>query len=107
MSEFAGLLSERVRIERPVELRTVTALQADGWEEVATCRASVVAEGAGPESEAMALSSAARFRVTIRWRDGVALGQRVVWRGRYLLVKQRIDDPRTPDRILLRCEEMR
>ena len=107
MSEFAGTLNQRIRIERPVDLRTDGGLQKAGWESVATCLAAVVAEGAGPETEAMALSAMPRFRVTIRRRDGIGVGQRVVWGERAMLVRQRIDDPATPDRILLRCEEMR
>ena len=107
MSEFAGTLNERILIERPTDLRTDSGLQQAGWEPVATCLAAIVAEGAGTEAEAMALSAMPRFRVTIRLRDGIGVGQRVTWRDRSMLVKQRIDDPRRPDRIELRCEELR
>ena len=107
MSEFAGTLKERVRIERPVALRTASGLQQAGWEEVARCLAEIVPEGAGAEAEAMSLSAMARFRVTIRRRDGISVGQRVTWKDRAMLVRQRIDDPRLPDRIMLRCEEVR
>jgi head-tail adaptor len=107
VTEFAGTLKQRIQIERPVDLRTDSGLQQAGWEAVASCLAAIIAEGAGPEAEAQALSSMPRFRVTIRWRDGIAVGQRVIWGTRAMLVKQRIDDPATPDRILLRCEEMR
>lgn len=107
MSEFAGSLKERIAIERAVDLRTSSGLQQAGWEPIATCLAAIVAEGAGAEAEAMALSAMPRFRVTIRRRDGVAVGQRIVWGNRKMLVRQRIDDPKLPDRILLRCEEVR
>jgi SPP1 family predicted phage head-tail adaptor len=107
MSEFAGTLKERIIIEKPTEVRTASGLQTAGWEQVARCLAAIVAEGAGAEAEAQALSAMARFRVTIRLREGIAVGQRVTWAGRAMLVKQRIDDPMLPDRILLRCEEVR
>jgi len=107
MTEFAGTLKERVRIERPVTRRTASGLQEAGWEEVARCLAEIVPEGAGAEAEAMSLSAMPRFRVTIRRRDGISVGQRVTWKGRAMLVRQRIDDPRAPDRIMLRCEEVR
>jgi head-tail adaptor len=107
VNEFAGTLKERIIIERPADLRTASGLQTAGWEIVARCLAAIVAEGTGAEAEAMALSAMPRFRVTIRRRDGIAVGQRVIWGDRAMLVKQRIDDPRLPDRILLRCEEMR
>ena len=107
MSEFAGALKERIRIERPVALRTELGMQSAGWETVALCLAAIVAEGAGPETEAMALSAMGRFRVTIRRRDGIAVGQQIRWGERVLSIRQRIDDPKLPDRILLRCEEVR
>jgi head-tail adaptor len=107
MTEFAGTLKQRIRIERPVDLRTEGGLQQPGWEHVYDCLAAIVAEGAGPEAEAQALSAMPRYRVTIRQRDGIAVGQRVTWGTREMLVKQRIDDPATPERILLRCEELR
>ncbi|HEU4956920.1 MAG TPA: phage head closure protein [Sphingomicrobium sp.] len=107
MSEFAGTLKERIAIERPAELRSPSGLQQPEWEPVARCLAAIVAEGAGPEAEAMALSAMPRFRVTIRSRDGISIGQRVIWGNRKMLVRQRMDDPTLPDRILLRCEEVR
>ena len=107
MTEFAGTLKHRIRIERPVDLRTDSGLQQPGWELVCDCLAAIVAEGAGPEAEGQALSAMPRFRVTIRMRDGIAVGQRVIWGNRAMLVKQRIDDPAAPDRILLKCEEVR
>jgi len=107
MNEFAGTLKQRIRIERPVDLRTDSGLQQPGWERVCDCLAAIVAEGTGAEAEAQALSAMPRYRVTIRCREGVAVGQRVVWETRAMLVKQRIDDPAAPDRILLRCEEVR
>ena len=107
MSEFAGTLKERVVIERPTDLRTPSGLQTAGWEQVARCLAAIVAEGAGTEAEAMTLSAMARFRVTIRKRGGIQVGQRLTWGARTMLIRQCIDDPRFPERLLLRCEEMR
>jgi head-tail adaptor len=107
MSEFAGTLKERIIIERHAGLRTASGLQTAGWEPIARCLAAIAAEGAGAEAEAQALSAMPRYRVTIRRRDGIAVGQRLIWGARAMLVKQRIDDPKLPDRILLRCEEMR
>ena len=107
MSEFAGTLRERILIERPTSLRNEMGLQEAGWEEVCRCLASVMLDSVGPEAEAQALSSMPRFKVTIRWREGIAIGQRVTWSGRALMVRQLLDDPRTKDRIVMRCEEVR
>lgn len=107
MSEFAGTLNERITIERPVGARTPMGVQQSEWEQVCRCLASVALEGAGVESEAQALSAMPRYRVTIRKRDGIAIDQRISWRGRVMMVRQMLDDPRTRDRIEMRCEEVR
>lgn len=107
MSEFAGTLRERVVIERPVSTRNAMGLQESGWEDVCRCLAAVTLESVGAESEAQALSSMPRYRVTIRKRDGIGLNQRIRWNGRSLVVRQMLDDPRAKDRIVMRCEEVR
>jgi len=106
-TEFAGTLRERVLIERPISLRNAMGLQEPGWEQVCRCLASVVLDSVGPEAEAQALSAMPKFKVTIRARDGIAIDQRITWNGRKLMVRQLLDDPRTKDRITMRCEEVR
>lgn len=105
--EFAGLLRERIVIEALTEERNAIGAQLPSWEVVARCLAAVAPEGAGAEAEGQALSAMPRFKVTIRVRDGIAVGQRLRWSGRLLNIRQRIDDPALPDRIALRCEEVR
>jgi head-tail adaptor len=105
--EFAGTLRERIVIERAISLRNAMGLQEPGWEQVCRCLASVTLESVGPESEAQSLSAMPRYRVTIRRRDGVSIDQRVIWNSRKLMVRQLLDDPRTKDRIVMRCEEVR
>ena len=107
MSEFAGTLRERIRIERPISVRNEMGLQEPGWEQVCSCPASVALESVGQESEGQALSAMPKFRVTIRSRDGIALDQRISWNGRYFMVRQLLDDPRAKDRIVMRCDEVR
>ena len=105
--EFAGRLRERVVVEALAGERNALGAQLPIWVVVAGCLAAVGPEGAGAEAEGQALSAMARFRVTIRVRDGIEVGQRVWWRKRLLTIRQRIDDPGLPDRITLRCEEIR
>lgn len=105
--EFSGLLSERITIERPVSLRNEMGLQQPGWERVCRALASITLDSLAAEAEGQALSAMPRYRVLIRWRPGLALGQRIGWRGRYLIVRQLREDPRRRDRLLLRCEEAR
>ena len=107
MSEFAGTLRERVIIERPLSSRNAMGLQEPGWEEVCRCLAAVTLETVGAESEGQALSAMPRYRVTVRFHEGIGVGLRVRWRGRSLMVGQLLDDPRARDRIVMRCEEVR
>lgn len=105
--EFAGRLRERIAIEKAVAGRTPTGTQIAGWEQIVRCLAAITPEGAGAEREGMALSAMQRFAVLIRRRDGIQPGQRVQWGERWLSIRQVIEDPRTPDRMTLRCEEVR
>ena len=107
MSEFAGTLRERIVIEQPISVRNEMGLQEPGWEEVCRCLASIALESVGQQSEGQALSAMPKFRVTIRWREGIAIDQRISWNGRKLMVRQLLDDPRAKDRITMRCEEVR
>jgi head-tail adaptor len=107
MTEFTGTLRERILIERAISVRNEMGLQEPGWEDVCRCLASVVLESVGQESLGQALSAMPRFRVTIRWREGIALDQRISWNGRYFMVRQLLDDPRSKDRIVMRCDEVR
>ncbi len=105
--EFAGLLRERVVIEALTAERNAIGAQLPDWVVVARCLASVAPEGVGAEAEGQALSAMARFKVMIRVREGIQVGQRIRWGGRVLGIRQRVDDPALPDRITLRCEEIR
>ncbi len=107
MSEFAGTLRERIMIERPIEERNAMGLSSGGWEAVARCLAAVVPDGAGAEREGMALSAMARFKVSIRPREGIAIDQRILWGNRVLMIRQMSDEPQRGDRIVMRCEEVR
>ena len=105
--EFAGTLRERILIERPVEERTAMGLQEAAWVPVCRALAAIEPDGAGSEAEAQALSAMPRFRVTMRPRVGVAVGQRVSWGAVRLTIRQLLENPLDKDRILLRCEQVR
>lgn len=106
-AEFAGTLRERILIVRPTEVRTSTGVQQYGWHKVADCLASIVPEGAGAEAQGMALSAMPRFVVTIRRREGIAIDQQVRWGTRSFAIRQLVADPRSPERVVMRCEEVR
>lgn len=107
MTEFAGTLRERIVIENPVSSRNAMGLQEPGWEELCRCLAAIAPESVGAATVGQALSAMPVYRVTIRRRDGIGIGQRITWKCRSLIVRQLLDDPAAKDRIVLRCEEMR
>ena len=105
--EFAGTLRERILIERPVEERTAMGLQEAAWLPVCRALAAIEPDGAGAEAEGQALSAMPRFRVTLRPRDGIEVGQRVSWGALRLAIRQLLENPLDKDRIVLRCEQVR
>jgi head-tail adaptor len=105
--EFAGALRERILIERPVARRTAMGLQEDGYEKVCRALAAIEPDGAGAEAEAQALSAMPRFRVTMRPRDGIAVGQKITWGDIQLMIRQLLHNPLERDRLVLRCEQVR
>lgn len=107
MSEFAGLLRETIVLLRREDVRSPEGLLTGEWHAYATCPAAVAPDGSGPEAEGMSLSAMPRYRITIRFRSNVSVDHQVRWKGRLLSVRQSIEDPRTPDRLVLRCEELR
>lgn len=107
MGEFAGTLRERITFERQVAARSAAGLRDGGWERFADCLAAVAFDTIGAEAEGMSLSAMPRFRVAIRTRDGIEVDQRVRWKGRLLMIRQILSDPRMPDRLTLKCEEVR
>lgn len=106
-SGLAALLRERIVIEKPSDERNAMGLPEPAWTVFAERRASVVPEGAGSESEGMALSAMPRFRVTLRPVEGLTIEHRVKWNGRTMMIRQIDDDPRLKDRLTLRCEVLR
>lgn len=107
MSEFAGTLRERIRIERRVESRSAAGLSNEEWEPVGECMAAIRSDGVGAEVEGGTLSRSNLYRVTLRRKKAVSIDQRVRWGARVLRVRQVVDDPGLPDRLILRCEEER
>lgn len=107
MKEFAGTLCERIELWERSPERLPSGASSAELNLKLRCRAAVMADGAGAASEAMAISAMPRFRVTIRQQAEVAIDQQVRWRGRRLVVRQIVDDPMLPDRLVLRCEEQR
>jgi head-tail adaptor len=107
MSEFAGRLTQRVELWARSAFRSETGVSSEEMSLMLNCLADIVAEGAGAADEAMSVSAMPRYRVTVRRQSEFAVDQQIRWRGRRLLIWQIVDDPKLPDRLVLRCEEQR
>lgn len=107
MSEFAGSLTERIEFWQRSPARLPSGASSEGLSFRFSCLAAVTADGVGQASEAMAVSAMPRFRFTVRVGAELAIDQQVRWRGKRLLIRQIVDDPQLPDRLVLRCEEQR
>ncbi len=96
--EFAGTLRTRVTIMRA----------ADGAGAMPLTRyAAIRPDGAGEAVTGEAVSAAPRFLITMRAGVEALPGDRVGWGPRLLKVRGVIVDPTTPDRIVLKVEEVR
>lgn len=107
MSEFAGLLRSRIEIWERSGERLPTGVTTDSWTLVAKCLARIEPEGVGATAEGMALSAMPRFRLLLRAREDLRIDQRIHWQERKLHIRQIVADPSLPDRLSLRCEEIR
>ena len=107
VNEFAGSLNQRIELWERSPMRLPTGSSSEEMSLVLSCRAGIVAEGVAAAVDAMSVSAMPRFRVTVRRLSDIAVDQQVRWRGRRLVVRQVLDDPQLPDRLVLRCEEQR
>ena len=103
--EVAGLLVERVTIERREEARDDLGGDAAEWVEEAEFWAGVAPDRGGAEAAGGTRRGERRWAVTVRRRDGLGMDCRLVWRDRVLRVRFVEDDPRVGDVVTFRCEE--
>lgn len=102
--DLAGGLRERVGIETWVEARDDAGADAGYWRAERGAFAAVVPDAAAQSVEGEARRSARRWRVTLRAPSVVSLTSRLIWQSRILAVLAVEDDPRLPDRVVVRCE---
>ncbi len=93
-SAGAGVLRERVTIQRKVVSRDGYGAEQVTWQDVATvwARVEVVKGREVPESRQMDVMSS--HRVTMRYRTDVDETMRLMWRGRVLHIVALIPDER-------------
>ena len=103
VDELSGALSERVAVEAWTEGRDDAGAAVGSWAAQGFAWAAVVPEGGGGV-EGGARRSRRRWRVTLRAPLAVQLTSRLIWRNSILAVLAVENDPRLPDRVVLRCE---
>lgn len=104
---LAGVLRERVLVERPDEARDALGGRGGDWIAEGAAWALLEPAGRGGDVRGDAREAMPRFRVLMRARGDVAPGWRLVWRGAGLMVAAVERDPRAPDRMVLLVETMR
>ncbi len=105
--EFAGALRERVTIEQPHPARDALGGRAGGYLYDGAAWAAISPLMPADLAAADALSAQPRWSVTLRKREGIDPGTRLVWRGRFLRVRSVVSDPVQPAQMVLTCEEVR
>lgn len=105
--ELAGRLRSRVAIERRDPARDALGGASGLWLAIGSAWAELAPDGSGDAVAGDARGMAPRWQVTLRTGAEVAIGDRLVWRGRRLRVRKRTEDPAFPDRITINAEEER
>lgn len=106
MTEFAGTLRERVRLETRLDGRDAFGGAARNYSYDGEAWAAISPLIPGDLTVADALSARPRWRVTLRKREGLGMRTRLTWRGRFLAVRGLVADPREPAQLVLTCEEV-
>ncbi|MEP2987656.1 MAG: head-tail adaptor protein [Parasphingorhabdus sp.] len=106
-TEFAGVLRERIRIERLSAALDGLASGSSETELVAEFWAAIEAQGAGSEANAGSRSAMQRWRFILRQTDKILPGDRLIWSGRNMLIRSVSEDRRLLPRTILDAEEIR
>ena len=106
-TEFAGSLRERISIDQPAARRDALGAGQGQWTSDGSTWARISPVAPADMAQGDALTALPRWSVMLRARAGLRPGSRLLWRGRYLAVRAISQDPQSPDRMILMCEEMR
>jgi head-tail adaptor len=106
MSGFAGILRERVVIERRTETRDALGASDEDWTVIDVVWASARPVGSGPDFVGGAGASFPMWRLTLRPCD-IRVGDRVERVTNRIEVREVIVDPTLPDRVVAIGDELR
>jgi head-tail adaptor len=106
--ELAGRLRERVTIVRREDARDVLGAASGDWVTLRNAWVEIAPDAIGASAQADVRSAMPRWTVTMRGEAPLpAIGDRVLWAGRTLMVRSVTADPRRPDELRLGTEEER
>jgi SPP1 family predicted phage head-tail adaptor len=101
-----GRLRERVTLQQVSVSIDAAGDPAYAWTDVATLWARVRPSGGGVATLAERRTAIEDYEVTIRWRDGMSVTQRFVWRGRYLQIESVANLDERRQRVTLACKDL-
>lgn len=107
MTEFAGALRERISIEHRQHARDVWAGAAGGYTYGGAAWAAIAPLGASAQVAADSRAALPRWQVTLRKREDISFDTRLVWRGKFLTIREVEHDPAEPNWTRMTCEEQR
>jgi len=105
--ELTGMLRERVEMQRRDAARDAIGGAVGDWVSLGMAWAAFEYDRAGAAVAGDAAEASPWWRVTMRAREGLSVGDRMLWNGRVLTVRSVERDPRFPDRLRVRAEEAR
>ena len=106
-AEFAGMLRERIRIERFATERDALASSSDETELIGEFWATVEAQGAAQETSAESRAAMQSWRFILRQTDQILPGDRLIWSGRNMLIRTVSEDRRLLPKTIVEAEETR
>jgi SPP1 family predicted phage head-tail adaptor len=102
-----GWLRHRVTVESAAGVPDGAGGETVTWDTVATLWARIEPAAAGEEIVAGHLSGVVTHDVTLRWRDDLAGGMRLAWRGRLFRVLAVHDPDEARRYTVAKCREER
>lgn len=100
-----GQMRERVTLQQASVTLDANGDPAYAWSTAATLWARVEPTGGETETLAERRTAVATYAVTIRWRAGVSVAQRLLWRGRTLAIESVAVLDERRERVTLACRD--
>ena len=104
-STGSGRLRERVTLQQEARVTDTGGGYELSWQDVRTVRARVKPKHGTEQVQGQQLQASTWFYVTIRYREGVEAGQRLLWKGAPLNIRSVINPDEKRQWLELLCEK--